>query len=279
MVRGRWKFVSSASTRRNANPGVMKRSERPSSGAPARQGLEHTGGRGPDREHALGGLDARPRGGLHPVALAVHLVLLDPLGCQRPESVQPDVERDALVVETGEQLGREVQSRRRRRRGACVPRVHGLVALGIVGLLVDVWRKGQLARRLADGANDPSTVAERLDEIHERAVGSVSGLQALARPQAARGPGERLPDPAAEWLDEQHLDLSPARPARTQPRRHDARVVHDREVTRQLVREVGERPVPHLPGRTVEHEQARGVAPCRRMLGDQVGREVVVELG
>ncbi len=32
--RGRWKFVSSASTRWNSNPGVMKRFVRPCSGAP-----------------------------------------------------------------------------------------------------------------------------------------------------------------------------------------------------------------------------------------------------
>ena len=84
--------------------------------------------------------------------------------------------------------------------------------------------------------------------------------------------------PAFERLHEEHLDLSAGLTAGAQPRRHDARVVDDRQVPCKLVREVGEPPVPHLPSRTVDYEQARSIAARRRMLGDQVGREVVVEL-
>ena len=61
--------------------------ERPADG----DRLEDAHGGRPHREDTRGGLDALPRSRFHQVALAVQRVLLDPIGLQRPEGVEPDV--------------------------------------------------------------------------------------------------------------------------------------------------------------------------------------------
>ena len=97
----------------------------------------------------------------------------------------------------------------------------------------------------------PATLAEMLEQL-DRAV-------AAARPQPPRRPREPLPLLAAEPLEQQHLA---ARLLDPDPRRDDARVVHDRERLRgELVGQVAERPVPNLAGRPRVDEQARFVAP------------------
>ena len=75
-------------------------------------------------------------------------------------------------------------------------------------------------------------------------------------------------------LQQQHLTLRPFEP---DPSRHDARVVHDRELAGELVRQLGEDAVADGTARPVVDEQARGVPPSRRLLGDQLRREVVIE--
>ena len=64
-----------------------------------------------------------------------------------------------------------------------------------------------------------------------------------------------------------------------QPRGDDARVVDHHEVVAGFLGELGERAVPGLPGPTIVHEKPRRVAPLGGSLGDELGREVVVELG
>ena len=86
-----------------------------------------------------------------------------------PERVEADVERHALDVEAGEELRREVESRGRRRGGAGVARVDGLVARGIGERLGDVRRQRRLAVRLAVEAEPPAACAEMLEQL-DRAV-------------------------------------------------------------------------------------------------------------
>ncbi len=69
--RGRWKLVSSASTRRNSKPGQDEELGAAGERRAARERLEHAHRRRPDREHPLGRLDPLPRLGPHLVALAV----------------------------------------------------------------------------------------------------------------------------------------------------------------------------------------------------------------
>ena len=94
-----------------------------------------------------------------------------------------------------------------------------------------------------------------------------------------RRPGERLPEAVPDRLQQEDLGLAPGRPPHAQPRRDDAGVVDDDErAAGKLLREVAEAPVPRLAGRPVVHEEPGVVAPRQRALGDQLRREVVVEL-
>ena len=60
----------------------------------ARDRLEDTDGRRPDGENAARSLDPPPGLGRDLVALAVQLVVLEPVGLQRPERIETDVQRE-----------------------------------------------------------------------------------------------------------------------------------------------------------------------------------------
>ena len=115
----------------------------------------------------------------------------------------------------------------------------------------------------------PAALAEVLEQL-DRPVPP-------PRPQPPGRAGERLPDPVAERLEQEHLAL---RALDRDPRGHDPRVVDDDEriadLRRKIARTCGARPGPQ---RTVVDEQPRLVAPLGRVLRDQLGRQVVVELG
>jgi hypothetical protein len=59
----------------------------------------------------------------------MHHVVLDLLDLDRLEGAQADVQGDPLRVELGQELGREVEARRRRGDRALLRGVDGLVAL------------------------------------------------------------------------------------------------------------------------------------------------------
>src|SRR5207302_338001 len=100
---------------------------------------------------------------------------------------------------------------------------------------------------------------------------------APARPETPCRTREALPDVVVQPLQQEHLA---ARRGDRDPRRHDAGVVDDDELaTPQLVRQLGEAAVSHRAGRAVVDEQPRVAAPRRRMLRDERGRKLVVQLG
>src|SRR5262249_56273655 len=89
------------------------------------------------------------------VALAVQAMLLERLSRQRPERVEADVQRHPLDVEAAEELRREVQPRRGRRRRARLTCIDRLVTLGIGERLADVRRERPPARGPAPGPPQP----------------------------------------------------------------------------------------------------------------------------
>jgi hypothetical protein len=194
----------------------------------------------------------------------VELVVLEPVGRQRPEGVEPDVEGHALDVELLQQLRREVEPCGGRRRRARVARVDGLVALGLVEALGDVGRERHLAVRLSVQAQPPAPLAERLEQLHRP--------ETLAGLEPPRGARETFPDVHLETLDQEHLCLSPGLPPQPQPGRDDPRVVHHDELAGQLLRKLEEPAMPDLPGRAVVDEQPRFVPPFGRVLCNQLCR-------
>ena len=86
-------------------------------------------------------------------------------GGDRPERVEPNVERHPLDIQPREHLRREMQARRWSRGRALLLRIDGLVPLGIFEPLRDVWRQRRLPRRLALEPQAPAPLAERLHEL------------------------------------------------------------------------------------------------------------------
>ena len=246
--------------------------ERPAAG----ERLEHARRRRAHGEDPVGRLDPPPGRLLDPVALAVDRVLLDRLGRERPERVEADVQRDRLVVEAREELGCEVEPRGRRRGRAGIARVDRLVALRVGRRLVHVRRQRQLPVGLAGELHDPppppSGSTSSTEEAEPRPR---SRSPARSRREGRASASQTL---VPESLDEEHLDRAARLPAKREARGDDARVVDDRQVPRELLGQLGERPLPDVAGAAVVDEQPRRVAPLRRPLGDQLGRQRVVEV-
>ena len=150
-----------------------------------------------------------------------------------------------LVLEPGEELGREVEPGGRRRGGAGIARIHRLVALAVGRRLAHVRRQRQRPVGLPGEPHHPAPRAEWLDELDGRSRATTSELLAGAQP--SRGPGERLPALVPEAFDEQHLDLAARLAAELEPGGDDARVVDDRQVPIELPRQLCERPLPDVP--------------------------------
>ena len=238
-----------------------------------RQCLEHTHGRRAHRQNPLGRPDPLPRLRGDLVPLAVQLVLGQILDRDRPERVEPHVQRHPLDVQPREQLRCEVQARGRRRRRALLRGVDRLVPLGVGKRLGDVRRQRRLTRRLALEPQPPAPLAEMLDELDRP--------QPLPRPKPPRRPREPFPEPVrAEPLEQQHLRLPSARPLQAQARREHARVVDDGERTfRHLLWKLVDAPVVNDTARPVVDQQSRRVAPLERPLRDQFSGKLVVQLG
>ena len=128
---------------------------------------------------------------------------------------------------------------------------------------------GSLAVRLAVEPHPPASLAEVLEQL--------DCPVATACLEPTRRPRER--QPLAVALVARAGAPPPFGRSHPDPRRHDPRVVDDRQLTRELVRQLREPSMPDGARRTVVHEQAGGVAPLGRMLRDQLRGQVVVELG
>ena len=89
---------------------------------------------------------------------------------------------------------------------------------------------------------------------------------------------EGFPHSVVAGLEEEHLGVATALAPQAQPRGQHARVVDDHERLAELSGQVAERSVPDRTGSALEDEQLRFVATLERMLRDQLGRKVVVEL-
>jgi hypothetical protein len=107
-------------------------------------------------------------------------------------------------------------------------------------------------------------------------------LDQLDRPVAPAGlqpacrAGETFPDVAVDALEQQHFA---ARRLQRDPRRHDLRVVDDHELAVELLGQLGEPAMPHRTGCAVIHKEPRPVPARRRMLRDQLLRELVIQVG
>ena len=254
----------------------MKSYVRPGERPVARDRLEHARRRRPHGEHPLGRRDPLPgvaarrgtarRGARAPRASSA---------VQRPERVEPDVERDALDVEPREQLRREVEPGRRRGGRARLARrrpsgsARGRRAARGCTAAAAARRAGSPSRRTASARRRATRAARR------PAVAS-----SVSPPPAAGATDGRAP-PRRRRRARSSRSTSTAPPVARrscEARGNDPGVVDDDELAAELVGQLGERPMPDVARRAVVDEQPRRVARVGRMLRDQLRRKVVVEL-
>ena len=210
----------------------------------------------------------------------------------RAEGAKADVQGDkgkldALFFDAGEQLPGEVQAGGRRGGRAGGFGIHGLIALGVVQLFLDVGRQRHRAKLFEDFQENAVVVepekavaVRRVHRFHrcgqqaapKRQFHALAGLFARA--------GQAFPEAAA--MVGQQQDFNRRRAALGMPhqaRRDDAGVVHHQAIARvQIVGQVGEVAMGDAAGSAVEHQKARGVALRKRVLRDQTLGKVKIKI-
>ena len=238
--------------------------------ASAHDCLEHANAGRPDSEHAFGLLDSLPCVGLDAITLAVDRVILEPCFYDRTKCVQANVKGHAHMLEPTKEVVREMKSRRRRGRRPGLSRVHGLVSARVAERLVDVRGQRSLAGRLPLEPNDPASVPEVLDELDR--------TESFADTQPAGGTRKAFPElGAVEAFDEKYLHCASRRAGEPQTTWYDPRVVHDRELTPEDFRELGEHAVLDHSTRFPIDKETRRVARLGRRLSDEFRRQLVVQ--
>jgi hypothetical protein len=204
------------------------------------------------------------------------------------------VDLDTASAEALEQGVGEVQAGRGRCHRPIMPSVHGLIAFtierGRVGMMRDVGRKrgqsipdDELVDRPVLALHEPLPRLTQPgdDQTRDRRV---THLEASAYTTPSPGTDERAPPPAStvpvSRRHEHELHGRSPRIAGQDSRRDHARLVHNQAVTRpEKIGKIGEAMVAEaLPG-AVHEEKTRRVSYRRRLLGDGLGRQVVLELG
>ena len=177
----------------------------------------------------------------------------------------------------------EVQAGGGRRDGAGFARVHGLVAgvVAGVGLVRDVGRQ----RRGAVGVQQVQHRTGKADVEQLALAAQHHGVEGVgqAQPHAGAGrlAGAHVGQGAVGLGDalDQHLDLAAGGLVAVQPGLDDAGVVEDQQVAGpQQAGQVGEAPVMQLAGVIQVQQPAAGAFGGGR-LGDELGRQLVVEVG
>ena len=211
------------------------------------------------------------------------------------EGGQPDVEGDAADVDAAvpkrpQHACGEVQAGGRGGNGAFLFREDRLIAVDVLGPRpfvlsgpLDVGRQGGVAGLMEQGPDiglpevedAPALFGERgpagLDPARE-----TNGIP-IAHP--LRRPAEDFPETGPGLPDEQEFDLRlAARPP--EPGRQDPRVVEDHDVARAHgPRELAEPGVADPSGLPVDDHHPRVVAMGEGMLGDELRRQIVIEIG
>ena len=221
----------------------------------------------------------------------MHLVLFDVVDLDRTERPEADMQSDfadgdAHVFDLFQEFRREVQTGGRRRGGAQLVAVDGLVPLLVLEFFVDVRRQRHLADLLENGVevavigkpHDSAAVVR--DVGHGACEPSIAKGKDGARFRPLARLAEALPEVQFSLLQQQELDdrsrllLDPVDAGR-----QDAGVVQDEAVAgTQIVEDVRKMTVFDLAGDPVEMEHARGIALPERCLGNQFFRQFIPEV-
>ena len=263
----------------------------------ARDGLERSRRRRADRDDSApltpGAGNRRSRGGVDLIALLLQAVVLDLLDTHRLKRAVPDVERDlghldAAILEGGHQRRVEVQTGGGRRDRPARAREDGLVPVAIVHAIVapDVRRQRHVTDRIDRGVHgrvifgpEPNEAPAEESTLEDFAMEGVISVKDDPRPRLQFLPGmhQRLPD---HGVSRCRIPTDAGRRASAeQARRKNARVVDDNQIAGE--QKPGKRRdvrVREGAGGAAKTQKTRPGAGRRRLLGDQLGRKVEVEL-
>ena len=221
-------------------------------------------------------------------------MVVDEVGPDRLERGQADVEGDApdvdaLGLQCAEHTFGEVEARGRGGDGAFCLGEDRLVPVDILGPRgfvlsgpLDIGRKGGVADVMKEGADiglaeieDAPAFTRDLDHFGLYPGGKPGGI---SLPDPFRRPAQDFPGTGHDLADEQEFDLRVAAHA-PEPGGQDPGVVEDKDIARvHIPSEFTELVVPDRAGLPVDDHHPRVVAMGEGMLGDELRREIVVEI-
>ena len=223
--------------------------------------------------------------------LAVHLMLGDFVLLHRTEGAKAHVQRhianaNAHGLHLFQQLLRKMQARRGCGGAAHHLGIHRLVALAILQFLLDIRWQGHFAQPIQHLKEDalivephqPVAAGQFLRNLGSQLAVAKGELRAFAHFLA--GPHQTFPRLVAPVDQQQHLARAAARQTLAQqPCRKHAGIIEDQAVAgMQILWQVKEVPVLPRAGLLVQHQKPRGVTPLDGGLGDQLLRQIKIEV-
>ena len=216
------------------------------------------------------------------------------IGPDRLKGGQADIESDApkvdaLGLQRAEHSFGEMKARGRRGDGSFFSGEYRLVPVDILGSCgfvlsgpLDIGRKGCVADVMKESADiglaeieDAPAFTRDLDHFGLYPVGKPGGI---SLPDPFSRPAQDFPGTGHDLADEQEFDLRLAARA-PEPGGQDARVVEDKDIARvHIPSEFTELVVPDRAGLPVDDHHPRVVAMGEGMLGDELRRQLVVEI-
>ena len=223
--------------------------------------------------------------------LAVHLMLGDFVLLHRTEGAKAHVQRhianaNAHGLHLFQQLLRKMQARRGCGGAAHHLGIHRLVALAILQFLLDIRRQGHFAQPIQHLKEDalivephqPVAAGQFLRNLGSQLAVAKGELRAFAHFLA--GPHQTFPRLVAPVDQQQHLARAAARQTLAQqPCRKHAGIIEDQAVPRpQKIRQLIKMMVLDFPGNLIKQQQSRPVPSLKWGLGDQLLRQIKIEV-
>ena len=219
------------------------------------------------------------------------MMVCDFLRLHRAERAKPDMKRHigkvhALCLQLFQKLLREMQPSRRRGGRAVGSGIDGLIALGVLQLLMDIGRQRHLTEAL-ENLQENALVVELYQlvavvHLADHGCGQlvVTERQLGSGVRFSAGLCETFPDAVALVAQQQHLDRAHRRHTVSEkPCRQHARIVQHQRVSRlQIFRQIIKMPVLDFARVLAQNHQPRAVSAFKRRLGNEFFGQIIVKI-
>ena len=178
-----------------------------------------------------------------------------------------------------------MQARRRRGGAAQLAGVHGLVALPVLQLRLDIRRQRHTSQALQhfeeyavvlELDNAVSTLRDLKNFGFELAAAEDEARAGLG---LASGAGHALPAPAAEVAQKQDFHRPAGLPSAHETRREHARIIHHQAVAgAEQLRQLGKHAMLRRAADLIQAKQPRGVPSLQRRLRDELFGQIETKI-